>query len=80
MLSCRVCRVCPGQHLADLSLFITVALTLWAFDIAEDPAYPIDTMAIKDGALAHSEQFTVRFRPRVSELREKIASYQPEAE
>ncbi|PIL22641.1 cytochrome P450 [Ganoderma sinense ZZ0214-1] len=73
-------RICPGQHLADRSLFITIALTLWAFDMSEDPAHPINTMAIKDGGLAHSEQFAVRFRPRVSELREKIASYQPEAE
>ncbi|KAM5534989.1 hypothetical protein V8D89_011362 [Ganoderma adspersum] len=73
-------RICPGQHLADRSLFVTIALTLWAFDISEDPEHPINTMAIKDGALAHSEQFAVRFKPRVSELREKIASYQPEAE
>ena len=64
----------------DRSLFITIALTLWAFDISEDPKYPIDTMAIKDGALAHPEQFTARFRPRVSGLREKIISYQPEAD
>ncbi|KAI1790162.1 cytochrome P450 [Ganoderma leucocontextum] len=73
-------RICPGQHLADRSLFITIALALWAFDISEDSAHPIDTMAIKDGALAHSEQFAVRFKPRISALREKIASYQPEDE
>ena len=57
------------------SVFINTALTLWAFEISEDPAHPIDTMGIKDGALAHPCPFVVRFKPRISNLREKILSH-----
>lgn len=57
------------------SVFINTALTLWAFDISEDPAHPIDTMAIKDGALAHPYPFVVRFKPRIANLREKILAH-----
>nr|BED42995.1 cytochrome P450 monooxygenase [Trametes versicolor] len=68
-------RICPGLHVAERSVFINTALTLWAFDISEDPAHPIDTMAIKDGALAHPYPFVVRFRPRIANLREKILAH-----
>ncbi|TBU29936.1 cytochrome P450 [Dichomitus squalens] len=72
-------RLCPGQHLADRSLFINTALVLWAFDISEDLAHPIDTMALKDGALAHPEPFTVKFKPRIAGLREKLASHRDDS-
>ncbi|KAI0754867.1 cytochrome P450 [Daedaleopsis nitida] len=71
-------RICPGQHLADRSVFINTALVLWAFEISEDPKHPIDTLAIKDGALAHPQHFVVQFKPRVENLREKIAAYTEE--
>lgn len=48
---------------------------LWAFEISEDTAHPIDSLAIKDGALAHPYPFTVRFKPRISNLREVMATY-----
>ena len=54
---------------------MNTALMLWAFDISEDPAQPIDTMAIMDGGLAHPFPFTVRFKPRIANLREKILSH-----
>lgn len=56
-------------------MYINTALTLWAFEISEDPAHPIDTMAIKDGALAHPFPFVVRFKPRIENLREKILAH-----
>lgn len=57
------------------SVFINTALTLWAFEISEDPAHPIDTMAIMDGALAHPYPFVVRFQPRIANLREKVLAH-----
>ncbi|KAJ3015441.1 hypothetical protein NUW54_g1049 [Trametes sanguinea] len=68
-------RICPGLHVAERSVFINTALTLWAFEIHEDPAHPIDTFAIKDGALAHPYPFVVRFKPRIPNLREKILAH-----
>ncbi|KAI0633734.1 cytochrome P450 [Trametes polyzona] len=68
-------RICPGLHVAERSVFINTALTFWAFEISEDPAHPIDTMAIKDGALAHPYPFVVRFKPRIENLREKILAH-----
>ncbi|KAI0657327.1 cytochrome P450 [Cubamyces menziesii] len=68
-------RICPGQHVAERSIFINTALMLWAFEISEDPAHPIDTMAVSDGALAHPYPFTVRFKPRITNLREKVLSH-----
>ncbi|TFK93081.1 cytochrome P450 [Polyporus arcularius HHB13444] len=73
-------RVCPGQHLADRSVFINTALVLWAFEISEDPKHPIDTLGIMDGALAHPEPFVARFKPRVPDLREKIALFRDSME
>ncbi|KAI0770000.1 cytochrome P450 [Fomes fomentarius] len=71
-------RICPGQHVADRSVFINTALALWAFDISEDPKHPIDTLAIKDGALAHPQHFVARFKPRMENLRGKILAYSEE--
>ncbi|KAI0829920.1 cytochrome P450 [Trametes gibbosa] len=68
-------RICPGMHVAERSVFINTALTLWAFEISEDPAHPIDTMAIKDGALAHPFPFVVRFKPRIENLRQKVLAH-----
>ena len=60
------------------SVFINTALALWAFEISEDTLHPIYELAIKDGALAHPEHFVARFKPRIENLREKIASYSEE--
>ncbi len=62
------------------SVFINTALVLWAFDISEDPKHPIDTLGIMDGALAHPEPFVARFKPRVPDLREKIALFRDSME
>ncbi|KAG1818707.1 cytochrome P450, partial [Suillus subaureus] len=36
-------RVCPGLHLANHSLYISLAFLLWSFRIAQRPDAPIDT-------------------------------------
>ncbi|OSX64838.1 hypothetical protein POSPLADRAFT_1053647 [Postia placenta MAD-698-R-SB12] len=61
-------RACPGQHVADQSLFINTALALWAFNISQDSARPIDILAFTDAANAHPLPFALRFVPRVKGL------------
>lgn len=65
-------RVCPGQHVANHSLFINTAMILWAFNISQDPSVPIDTLAFTDTANTHPLPFKVKFEPRVQGLRDLI--------
>ncbi|KAH7922012.1 cytochrome P450 [Leucogyrophana mollusca] len=60
-------RVCPGQHVANRSIYINLALLLWSFRLAENPAAPIDTSAFSRGVIAHAAPFEVIFTPRTEE-------------
>ncbi|KIJ65429.1 hypothetical protein HYDPIDRAFT_110496 [Hydnomerulius pinastri MD-312] len=62
-------RVCPGQHLANRSLYITLALLLWSFRISQRPNTPIDTNGYTDSVIAHAYPFEANFAPRVEEKR-----------
>ncbi|KAH7922020.1 cytochrome P450 [Leucogyrophana mollusca] len=71
-------RVCPGQHVANRSIFINLALLLWSFRLAQNPAAPIDTSAFSGGVIAHAAPFEVVFTPRTEEkvlrgMLEKVA-------
>ncbi|KAJ3489947.1 hypothetical protein NLI96_g1780 [Meripilus lineatus] len=44
-------RVCPGQAIAERSLFINTALMAWALDFKEDSSTPIDTMGFTGTAV-----------------------------
>ncbi|KAG1741903.1 cytochrome P450 [Suillus paluster] len=33
-------RICPGQHIANRSIFVNAALRLWSFKITQDPENP----------------------------------------
>ncbi|KAH7922017.1 cytochrome P450 [Leucogyrophana mollusca] len=71
-------RVCPGQHVANRSIYINLALLLWSFRLAQNPAAPIDTSAFGDGVIAHAAPFEVVFTPRTEEkvlrgMLEKVA-------
>lgn len=64
-------RICPGMHLAEASLFITIAKILWAFEIQpplnkDGLAEPIDVSdsAYEDGVNTLPKPFKVRFAPR----------------
>ncbi|KAG1854465.1 hypothetical protein DFJ58DRAFT_914036, partial [Suillus subalutaceus] len=46
--------VCPGQHVANRSIFINTALILWAFRLSENPAAKIDTLDFSDTANIHA--------------------------
>ncbi|EIW85486.1 cytochrome P450 [Coniophora puteana RWD-64-598 SS2] len=69
-------RVCPGQYVANRSLFITTALLFWAFRVSEDPSAPIDPNALDGGLIAHSLPFKVVFEPRrnVEEIKQAMRS------
>jgi len=64
-------RVCPGQHVANESLHITLALLLWSFRIVERLDAPIDMNAYTDTIIAHAASFDVEFIPRIEEGRLK---------
>ncbi|KAJ9111560.1 hypothetical protein QFC20_002534 [Naganishia adeliensis] len=57
-------RVCPGQHIADRSVFINTSNLLWAFDVAESKDKPIDTLAFTNAANSHPLPYEARFTPR----------------
>ncbi|KIY70581.1 cytochrome P450 [Cylindrobasidium torrendii FP15055 ss-10] len=61
-------RVCPGQGLAEKSLFISAAMLLWAFRISEDSKRPIDLKAIQPGVNIGPLPFTVDFEERIDRL------------
>ncbi|KAG1895682.1 cytochrome P450 [Suillus fuscotomentosus] len=60
-------RVCPGQHVANRSVFITTALILWAFRLSENPAAKIDTLAFSDSANIRAAPFEICLEKRINE-------------
>ncbi|KAG1748411.1 cytochrome P450 [Suillus paluster] len=42
-------RVCPGQHIANRSVFINLLLILWAFELTLNPKKPLDDMGFMRG-------------------------------
>ncbi|KAJ3487188.1 hypothetical protein NLI96_g3713 [Meripilus lineatus] len=67
-------RACPGQPVADRSVFINTALLLWSFNISEDPSAPIDTMNFKLGITVDIHPFKLIFNPRVEDLKQHLTS------
>ncbi|KAH7922342.1 cytochrome P450 [Leucogyrophana mollusca] len=71
-------RICPGQHIANRSIFINAALLLWSFKITEDPSAPIDESGFVDGVIAHPKPFAAKFEPRFgdeAQLRRAMEKY-----
>ncbi|KAG2131611.1 cytochrome P450 [Suillus bovinus] len=60
-------RVCPGQHVANRSLFINTALILWAFRLSENPAAKIDPFAFSDTANIYAAPFEICLEKRINE-------------
>ncbi|KAF9033815.1 cytochrome P450 [Panaeolus papilionaceus] len=65
-------RVCPGLHMATVSVFLNTALINWAFSIHTDPDSPIDDMAFTKSANAHPLPFKVIFKPRAAKSMDGI--------
>jgi len=59
-------RVCPGQHVANRSVFINSLLILWAFQLTLDPAAPLNDMGFMEGDLQGS--CAIEFKTRVPEM------------
>ncbi|KAF8325350.1 cytochrome P450 [Amanita rubescens] len=72
-------RVCPGQHIANVSVLLNNALLLWAFNIKEDPSSPIDPTAFRSSLITRPLPFSVMFEPRAAEtaggIRELLNDY-----
>ncbi|KAG1743397.1 cytochrome P450 [Suillus lakei] len=73
-------RVCPGQHIANRSVFINSLLILWAFQLSLDPTKPQDDMGFTNAAMPNVP-CAIEFKTRVPEvaLRHMMQNY-PEAE
>ena len=64
-------RICPGMHLAENSLFITLAKIMWAFEIhapvgpsGKEEAVDVSDSAYDDGVNTLPRQYKVRFLVR----------------
>ena len=72
-------RICPGSHLAENSLFITVAMILWAFEVrpplrsdGTEEAVDISDDAYEPGVNTIPKPYRMRFLPLTPERAEKI--------
>ncbi|KAG1888059.1 cytochrome P450 [Suillus subluteus] len=61
-------RVCPGQHVANRSVFINSLLTMWAFQLTLDPAGPLDDMGFMNGVMSDVPPCAIKFETRITEL------------
>jgi cytochrome P450 len=74
-------RVCPGQHVANRTVFISAVLILWAFQLTLDPAQPLDDMGFMNSEKAHRpftyRPCTIEFKARIPEtdLRRMMQNY-----
>ncbi|EIW86087.1 cytochrome P450 [Coniophora puteana RWD-64-598 SS2] len=68
-------RVCPGQHVALKSLFVTMSMLFWAFRVSQDPSKPINPEAYEDKLISHPLPFHAKFEPRrsVKEIEQALA-------
>ncbi|OAX32607.1 cytochrome P450 [Rhizopogon vinicolor AM-OR11-026] len=58
-------RVCPGQHVANRSIFINSLLILWAFQLTLDRTVPLDDMGYMKGDI--QRPCSIEFKTRVPE-------------
>jgi cytochrome P450 len=57
-------RICPGMHLAENSMFITIAKTLWAFDLVPPGKVDLSHDAYEPGTMTIPKPFSLSFIPR----------------
>ncbi|EIW74033.1 cytochrome P450 [Coniophora puteana RWD-64-598 SS2] len=69
-------RVCPGQHVANRSVFINGAMVMWSFRLSTLTP-PADDMVFMSGVTPVKRVCDIKFEPRVSEkdLRAMIENY-----
>ncbi|KAG2049577.1 cytochrome P450 [Suillus hirtellus] len=61
-------RVCPGQHVANRSVFINSLLILWAFQLSLDPTKPQDDMGFSKTSMPNVP-CAIEFQARVPEVK-----------
>ncbi|KAG1899835.1 cytochrome P450 [Suillus fuscotomentosus] len=61
-------RVCPGQHVANRSVFINSLLILWAFQLSLDPTKPQDDMGFARTFMPNVP-CAIEFQARVPEVK-----------
>ncbi|KAG0704889.1 cytochrome P450 [Suillus ampliporus] len=73
-------RVCPGQYVADRSVFINSVLIFWAFRLTLDPTKPLDDMGYMNGEIS-KRPCPIEFKAMIPEtdLRRMMQNY-PEVE
>jgi len=57
-------RVCPGQHVANRSIYINLALIFWAFRIVPKLGHKLDLDSWTDGPVSRLPPFEVKFELR----------------
>lgn len=72
-------RVCPGQHLAERNLFLTVSKLIWAFDVTKKKGpdgkeIPIDAEDYAPGGVISLKPYSVDIKVRDPERSELIKS------
>ncbi|KAG2141067.1 cytochrome P450 [Suillus clintonianus] len=72
-------RICPGQHVANRSMFISSVLILWAFRLTLDPTQPLDDTGFMNSEKTH-RPCTIKFELRIpeEELRRMMKNYPEE--
>ncbi|KAG6328286.1 hypothetical protein ID866_10803 [Astraeus odoratus] len=60
-------RICPGMHLANNSLFMTIANILWSFRVLERADAPVNKVTYTDALTSAPVSFVVEFVPRINE-------------
>ncbi|KAI5117759.1 hypothetical protein M0805_000603 [Coniferiporia weirii] len=76
-------RICPGMHLAESSIFITIATMLSVFNIskAEDPNGKIIEPEVEfTGFISHPKPFICKIRPRSTEAENLVRQAAAELE
>lgn len=80
-------RACPGLHLAENSLFITIAMIIWAFEILPplEADGKVGTVDVSDDAYDESantlpKPYKLRFVPRSAAVEQLIRSEWPKAQ
>src|SRR3569833_47465 len=68
-------RICAGQYMAEISLMRTMAMLVWAFDIAAGDRAQLDTSVqtgFKDAILTGPNAFSAKFHVRSNSKRDII--------
>ncbi|KAG2039358.1 cytochrome P450 [Suillus americanus] len=70
-------RACPGQHIANRSVFIITLLILWAYKLTLDPTKPLEDMGFMAGSMPNDLPCTFEFEKRIpeTELRSMMQHY-----